>query len=117
MQNAVQGLLTSVVLCRLPLPCLPQRSPDTHWAAYLAGCLLVLAREGPGAPAVAARLARSCTSLLVVGPPTAQQPIAHLLSSRNGFPVCKNVCMFTFHAQDATSISASLQQMPSPCPS
>ncbi|KAG2442516.1 hypothetical protein HXX76_002602 [Chlamydomonas incerta] len=37
----------------------------TSWAAYIAGCLLVLAREGPDAAALAARLASSSVSVLV----------------------------------------------------
>lgn len=53
-----------------PSPYLPtyhatQADPSSSWAAYIAGCLLVLARDGPDAPALAARLAGSSVSVLV----------------------------------------------------
>ncbi|KAG2499844.1 hypothetical protein HYH03_002135 [Edaphochlamys debaryana] len=40
-------------------------NPASSWAAYVAGCLLVLARDGPDAPALAARLAASGVAVLV----------------------------------------------------
>ncbi|GLC38948.1 hypothetical protein PLESTB_000464600 [Pleodorina starrii] len=40
-------------------------SPATSWAAYIVGCLLVLARNGPDASTLAARLAGSSVRVLV----------------------------------------------------
>lgn len=42
-----------------------QADPSTGWAAYIAGCLLVLATDGPQPAPTAARLASSSVSILV----------------------------------------------------